>query len=383
VPRGGIAGPPDSVQHCPLTPRPPLTFTLDAQALARDLAALSALAAAAPRSAPVTALITGANAGIGFTLAGMLARCGVRVVLACRNEARGTAAVKRIRDAVGPSADVRLVLLDVSDPASVLAAAAACRGDESLGLTGGLSYLFLNAGVMPLSRYRWEVAAQAALIGGLGHFLTTGRAHEGSAHFLGQPQDALGYGGSPATFATNVLGHLLLVEELAPLLAAAAAAARSGAPLPAGGRKGAGAAPAPAAAGGSAAGGRVVWTGSRAATTALLEWAHLAPPAGPGQPSGHQAWLAAPSPVVLGEAYGESKAATDLLNVSRSVPAADDCGAMPPAAPWSGRCAAQPVVSPWCSHVHTRTPRPPSVPTRSRCWTLRWRRATAAACAPS
>ena len=290
------------------------------QAFARDLHKLTALASAAPRSAPLTALITGANSGIGFTLAVHLARSGLRVILGCRSASRGQAAVDRIKSMVGAAADVRLLIVDVSDPVSVVRAAEKCRSDASLGITHGLNYLFLNAGIMPLSRYRWEVAVQAFLIGGLGYFLTTGRAHAGSAHFLGQPQDELGACGAPATFATNVLGHLLLVEELLPLLSGgaltSAACESSGSSKNSNNNRKAGAARSP---------GCVVWTGSRAATAARFAWEHLSPPTeANGRISGHEALLKI-GRRILGEGYGESKYATDLLNVSWGGTAIFDC----------------------------------------------------------
>jgi len=265
--------------------------------IARDLAALSAHAASFPRHAPLTALVTGANSGIGYALALALARCGVRVILGCRSAERGAAALSRIRREVGAAADVVLLQVDVADPASVVAAAARCRGERGLA-AGGLHLLFLNAGMMPLAGYRWGVALHALLRGALGFFLTTGRATPEGAHFLAQPLDAVGAGGAPSVFATNVLGHLLLAEELMPLLASAR--------------------------------GGVVWTGSRAATAARCEWGHLAPPplpapgeaAAPGgaaarRLSGHEAWLASRRRT-QGEAYGESKWAMDLLSPALS-----------------------------------------------------------------
>src|SRR6201999_3677751 len=42
-----------------------------------------------------TAVVTGANSGIGFETARMLAQRGARVVLACRDPARGEAAGER------------------------------------------------------------------------------------------------------------------------------------------------------------------------------------------------------------------------------------------------------------------------------------------------
>jgi len=65
-------------------------------------------------------LITGANKGIGFAAARELAQAGHTVLLGARNPVRGTAAAA---DLAGHSLDVRFVHLDVTDPATVAAAA--------------------------------------------------------------------------------------------------------------------------------------------------------------------------------------------------------------------------------------------------------------------
>jgi NAD(P)-dependent dehydrogenase (short-subunit alcohol dehydrogenase family) len=85
-----------------------------------------------------TALVTGANKGIGFETARQLAQQGFTVWLGARDQARGEAAVKELTD----DGDVRFVSLDVTDADSVTAAAARI-GDE----TGALDVLVNNAGI--------------------------------------------------------------------------------------------------------------------------------------------------------------------------------------------------------------------------------------------
>ena len=84
-----------------------------------------------------TALVTGANKGIGFETARQLARQGFTVWIGARDQARGEAAEKELSDA----GDVRFVSLDVTDDDSV--AAAARRIEQETGL----DVLVNNAGV--------------------------------------------------------------------------------------------------------------------------------------------------------------------------------------------------------------------------------------------
>ncbi|XP_061118749.1 retinol dehydrogenase 12 isoform X1 [Conger conger] len=104
-----------------------------------------------PRACPVelkgkTAIVTGANTGIGKFTALDFARRGARVILACRNEARGSAALQEIRRLSG-NQDVHLCLLDTSSLASVRAFAEGILRQEKQ-----LHILVNNAGATGLSR---------------------------------------------------------------------------------------------------------------------------------------------------------------------------------------------------------------------------------------
>lgn len=95
-----------------------------------------------------TILVTGANSGIGFATSAVLSRAGARVLLACRDHDKATAAAARIREQT-PDADLGIVVLDQASLASVTAAAAQIRDEEAR-----LDVLVNNAGVMgpPLTR---------------------------------------------------------------------------------------------------------------------------------------------------------------------------------------------------------------------------------------
>ncbi|CAM4666237.1 unnamed protein product [Leuciscus chuanchicus] len=102
-----------------------------------------------PRACPVelkgkTAIITGANTGIGKFIALDFARRGARVILACRSEARGTAALQEIRDSSG-NQNVHLRLLDTSSLESVRKFAARVLEEEK-----ELHILVNNAGASGL-----------------------------------------------------------------------------------------------------------------------------------------------------------------------------------------------------------------------------------------
>lgn len=125
------------------------------------------------------AVVTGANSGIGWCTARELAGHGARVVLACRDTARGRQAADRIRSAV-PSAELDVAELNLASMASVR--------NFADSWTGRLDLLINNAGVMAPPR-----------------LMTTEDGFE-------------------LQFGTNHLGHYVLTGLLLPGLLAASAA---------------------------------------------------------------------------------------------------------------------------------------------------------------
>lgn len=80
----------------------------------------------APRLDGKTALVTGANRGLGLQLATALASLGAEVVLACRDQHKAQAAVAQIHQQL-PQARLDALALDLADLASVRDFAQQCR----------------------------------------------------------------------------------------------------------------------------------------------------------------------------------------------------------------------------------------------------------------
>lgn len=115
-----------------------------------------------------TAVVTGANSGIGFHTARELVRKGATVVLACRDTASGARAAAKMAGA-GSAGSVRVEELDLASQASVAAFADRWAGP--------LDLLVNNAGVMRPPHYRETEDGHELMFGTnhLGHYALTGR----------------------------------------------------------------------------------------------------------------------------------------------------------------------------------------------------------------
>ena len=113
-------------------------------------------------------IITGGNSGIGFEAARVLAARGARVVLACRDAARGEAARARIL-AESAHAAVSVSALDLASLASVRSFAERFAAEHA-----SLAVLVNNAGVMALPQGRTADGFEVQLgTNHLGHFALT------------------------------------------------------------------------------------------------------------------------------------------------------------------------------------------------------------------
>jgi len=100
-------------------------------------------------------IVTGANAGVGFELARVLAAQGARVLMGCRERDRAEVALARIQR-LTPNADLAWLPLDLGDIESVRAAVAQASKEPRIDA------LINNAGVMnpPLTRTKQGFESQ-------------------------------------------------------------------------------------------------------------------------------------------------------------------------------------------------------------------------------
>jgi len=122
-----------------------------------------------PPLAGRTAVVTGANSGLGLETARALAAHGAAVVLAVRAVSKGEAAAADIRSSA-PGSDVAVQELDLASLASIRDAAAALRERHAR-----IDLLVNNAGVMWTPRSTTEDGFELQFgVNHLGHFAFTG-----------------------------------------------------------------------------------------------------------------------------------------------------------------------------------------------------------------
>ncbi|WP_309615923.1 SDR family oxidoreductase [Salinibacterium sp.] len=131
---------------------------------------------------PMIALVTGGNKGIGREIAAQLAALGHTVVIGARSLERGEATAAELRAAGG---DVTAVALDVTDTASVVAAAHSIQTRF-----GHLDALVNNAGI----------------------------SHQPGADFSGQMPRSADVDHIRFVFETNVFGVITVTSAFLPLL---------------------------------------------------------------------------------------------------------------------------------------------------------------------
>ncbi len=193
-----------------------------------------------PDQSGKTVIITGANSGLGYESALALAGKGAHVVLACRDQEKGRAAVEQIR-ARHARATVTLMALDLCSLEAIRRFA-----DAALEQFPQLHVLLNNAGVMALP-YRTTADGFEMQFGTnhLGHFALTGHLLErlnatpgarvvtvsSGFHRLGRirfddPHWQRGYRRWPA-YGQSKLANLLFAYELHRRLAASGAGTSS------------------------------------------------------------------------------------------------------------------------------------------------------------
>ncbi|HLX47309.1 MAG TPA: oxidoreductase [Streptosporangiaceae bacterium] len=182
-----------------------------------------------------TAVVTGANTGLGFEAARVLAERGADVILACRTPARAQTAVERIR--ASAKGQVSTVRVDLASKASIAEAAEELnRSHERIDL------LLNNAGLMMPPYGRTEDGFELQFgTNHLGHFALTGlllgrmlpvpgsrvvtmssNGHRMGRIDFGNLQWEHGYSRT-ASYGRSKLANLLFTYELQRRLAAAGA----------------------------------------------------------------------------------------------------------------------------------------------------------------
>ncbi|CAM3672677.1 MULTISPECIES: SDR family oxidoreductase [Paenibacillus] len=173
-------------------------------------------------------IVTGANSGMGLATTIELAKLGAHVVMACRSQSRGEAALHQALEESG-STELELMTLDLGSFDSIRAFAADFKVKHNK-----LDVLVNNAGVVTIKRELTKDGYEAMIgVNHLGHFLLTNelleplqRARQGrivnvssGAHKVGSihwedPNLAKGFNVAKG-YAQSKLANILFTKELA------------------------------------------------------------------------------------------------------------------------------------------------------------------------
>lgn len=123
------------------------------------------------------AIVTGANSGMGLATTIELAKMGAHVIMACRSQSRGAAALQEAQQESNGSR-IELMTLDLGDFDSIRAFASDFKAKYDR-----LDVLVNNAGVVALKRELTKDGYEAMLgVNHLGHFLLTNELLEHLQH---------------------------------------------------------------------------------------------------------------------------------------------------------------------------------------------------------
>lgn len=134
--------------------------------------------------------VTGANSGLGFEAARVLAGKGARVLMGCRSDSKAKAAMETIRGDY-PDADLRFVPLDLGDLNSIRTAAALVENEPRLDV------LLNNAGIMMPPREETADGFESQF----------GVNHLGTFALTGLLLDKVSQGDSPRIVITSSMAH--------------------------------------------------------------------------------------------------------------------------------------------------------------------------------
>ncbi|CAI2178233.1 2461_t:CDS:2 [Funneliformis geosporum] len=157
------------------------------------------------------AIITGANSGVGYGVAQRLLDHSAKnpdeqfkVVLACRNQIRASAARNDLLKEF-PKGLVEIVLIDIASIESVFKS---CK--EIKDRYNRVDLLFCNAGILQVSYMDWGGMVKQILLDPIALYSKTG--------ILVQPMGKITSEGLGETFACNFFGHYVMIRELEDLL---------------------------------------------------------------------------------------------------------------------------------------------------------------------